>query len=50
MNFSMSAVEALPTRIQMTFGGAPFTNERLRKSSSLEITVKPYDCAYSHIA
>jgi hypothetical protein len=33
MNFSMPAVEALPTRTQMTFGGAPCTNDRLRKSS-----------------
>jgi hypothetical protein len=36
----MAAVDALPMRSQMTFGGAPFTNDRLRKSSSLEITVK----------
>jgi hypothetical protein len=50
MNFSMSAVEALPTRIQMTFGGAPFTNDRLRKSSSLEIMAKPCACACSQIA
>jgi hypothetical protein len=27
-------------RSQMTFGGAPFTKDRLRKSSSLETTVK----------
>ena len=38
---SIPEVEALPIRNQMTFGGAPFTNDRLRKSSSLEITVKP---------
>jgi hypothetical protein len=31
---------ALPMRCEMTFGGAPFTNDRLRKSSSLDTTVK----------
>ncbi len=40
MKASIPSVDALPTRSQMTFGGAPFTNDRLRKSSSLEITVK----------
>jgi hypothetical protein len=41
MNVSMPAVEALPTRIQMTFGGARYAKDGLRKSSSLERTVKP---------
>jgi hypothetical protein len=41
MKASIPAVDVLPMRSQMTFGGAPFTNDRLRKSSSLEITAKP---------
>jgi hypothetical protein len=30
MKVSIPAVDALPMRSQMTFGGAPFTNDRLR--------------------
>jgi hypothetical protein len=50
MKASIPAVNALPMRSQMTFGGAPLTSDRLRKSSSLEITAKPCSRAYAQIS